>query len=263
MLCIRFLVPFILVRILVCLSGPSFDYLHFLIFPAAIYILLPNYTATFHINFLSAFMKAPLSLTLFLCCVILAFLAPLNNGMTDLTRAMLYPDFSFGTRIISLETVIENSTLLQLMKMVSPILLHGGIIHLAFNMLWLWEFGRRIEAVQASWSLLLLIVVIALVSNTVQYLYGGTIFFGGMSGVVYGLFAYIWMWQLFDPLKKLALPNALIFFLLLSLLITTLLDIDIIADEAHIGGLLSGVCYGAVVAAISRLSRRKNGDRVE
>ena len=141
--------------------------------------------------------------------------------------------------------------------MISPILLHGGIIHLAFNMLWLWEFGRRIEAVQASWALLILIVVIALVSNTVQFLYGGSIYFGGMSGVVYGLFSYIWMWQLFDPAKKLALPGALVFFLLLSLLIITLMSLDFIADEAHIGGLLTGVVYGAVVATISRISRAR------
>jgi len=135
-----------------------------------------------------AFSRAPFSLSLIVLCIVLAFLAPLNT-MTDLTRALLYPDFSFGTRIINLDTVRTNFSALELFKMISPMLLHGGIIHLTFNMLWLWEFGRRIEAVQASWSLLILIVSIALVSNTVQFLYGGAIYFGGMSGVVYGLFA--------------------------------------------------------------------------
>jgi len=145
--------------------------------------------------------------------------------------------------------------------MISPMLLHGGIIHLAFNMLWLWEFGRRIEAVQASWSLLVLIFFIALVSNTVQYLYGGSIYFGGMSGVVYGLFSYIWMWQLFDPKKNLSLPGPLIFFLLLSLVVITVINLDFIADEAHIGGLLTGVVYGAFTATISRLARIKHTNK--
>ena len=204
-----------------------------------------------------AFRKAPFTLSLIVLCIILAFLAPLN-AMTDLTRAMLYPDFSFGTRIIDLDNVRANFSALEFLKMISPMLLHGGIIHLAFNMLWLWEFGRRIEAVQASWSLLVLIVFIALVSNTVQYLYGGSIYFGGMSGVVYGLFSYIWMWQLFDPKKNLSLPGPLIFFLLLSLVVITVINLDFIADEAHIGGLLTGVVYGAFTAKISRLARIKH-----
>jgi len=207
-----------------------------------------------------AFRKATFTLSLIVLCIILAFLAPLN-AMTDLTRAMLYPDFSFGTRIIDLDNVRANFSALQFLKMISPMLLHGGIIHLAFNMLWLWEFGHRIEAVQASWSLLVLIVFIALVSNTVQYLYGGSIYFGGMSGVVYGLFSYIWMWQLFDPKKNLSLPGPLIFFLLLSLVVITVINLDFIADEAHIGGLLTGVVYGAFTATISRLARIKHTNK--
>jgi len=207
-----------------------------------------------------AFRKATFTLSLIVLCIILAFLAPLN-AMTDLTRAMLYPDFSFGTRIIDLDNVRANFSALQFLKMISPMLLHGGIIHLAFNMLWLWEFGRRIEAVQASWSFLVLIFFIALVSNTVQYLYGGSIYFGGMSGVVYGLFSYIWMWQLFDPKKNLSLPGPLIFFLLLSLVVITVINLDFIADEAHIGGLLTGVVYGAFTATISRLARIKHTNK--
>ena len=207
-----------------------------------------------------AFRRAPLSLLLILACIVLLIAAPLNN-MNDTARAMLFPDFSYGTRMIIMERVLQNFTVLQFLKMISPILLHGGLVHLAFNMLWLWEFGRRIEAVQASWSLLLLIVVIALVSNTVQFLYGGTIYFGGMSGVVYGLFGYIWMWQLFDPGKGLGLPGALIFFLLLTLVVMTVIDLDFIADEAHIGGILTGVVCGALTATVSRMMRSSHREQ--
>ncbi len=211
----------------------------------------------FALKLFRAFRRAPLSLLLILICIFLLFAAPLNS-MNDTVRAMLYPDFSFGTRIIILDRVLENFSFIQFLKMISPILLHGGLVHLAFNMLWLWEFGRRIEAVQASWSLLLLITVIALVSNSVQFLYAGTIYFGGMSGVVYGLFGYIWMWQLFDPAKGLGLPGALIFFLLLTLVVMTVINLDFIADEAHIGGILMGVVYGALTATISRIARARS-----
>jgi GlpG protein len=210
----------------------------------------------FLVKFVRAFARAPLSLVVIITCTVLAFAAPLAS-MNELARAMLFPDFSFGTRLINLETVVNNFTFLHLMKMITPILLHGGLVHLVFNMLWTWEFGRRIEAVQPSWALLMLIIVIALFSNTIQFLYGGSIFFGGMSGVVYGLFGYICLWQFIDPGKNLALPGALIFFLLLTLFIMTAIDLDFVADEAHIGGLIAGVICGAIAAGISRIKRQK------
>jgi len=211
----------------------------------------PSVLAT---SMLAAFLKAPLSLTLVVVCCVLLFIAPLND-MTDIVRSMLFPDFSFGTRIINLDRVLESFSFVTLLKMISPILLHGGLLHLAFNMLWLWEFGRRVEAVQTSWALLLLITVVALFSNTAQFLYGGSIYFGGMSGVVYGLFGYIWMWQVIDPAKGLSLPGALVFFLLLSLAIMTAMNIEFIADEAHIGGLATGMVCGIAAALFSRLRR--------
>lgn len=203
-----------------------------------------------------AFTGAPVTLALIVVCCVLAVLAPLEN-MNGLTRQLLFPDFSYGTRIIDLGRVMDAFTITQLLKMISPILLHGGLIHLAFNMLWLWEFGRRIEAAQPSWMMVPLVLVIALVSNTSQYLYSASIYFGGMSGVVYGLFGYIWMWQLFFPQKRLALPGALIFFFLLMLVVMTLINLEFVADEAHIGGLLAGVVYGAFTATIGRIRYKK------
>lgn len=201
-----------------------------------------------------AFLQAPLSLCLILICCVLAMFAPLDS-FNELARSLLYPDFSYGTRTLNLPQIMDGFTFAQLLKMISPMLLHAGLMHLAFNMLWLWEFGRRIEAVQASWSMALLVVVLALVSNSIQYVYGGSTNFGGMSGVVYGLFAYIWMWQLFDPQKRLGLPRSLVFFMLISLALITSLGLKNIADSAHVGGLLCGVLYGATVATISRIQR--------
>jgi GlpG protein len=128
-------------------------------------------------------------------------------------------------------------------------------------MMWLWELGPRIERAQSTLALAGTIVVLGLLSNTVQYVYGGDNRFGGMSGVVYGLFAYIWMWQLFDPRKGLSLPASLIWFMLISLVIMTLLDLQMIANEAHIGGFLAGILYGALTAIISRMRRADAANR--
>jgi GlpG protein len=202
-----------------------------------------------------AFLQAPVTLLLIVACVVLIFLAPLDRP-TSLTFALQYPDFSFGTRLIVLSRVLQSFSLQYLVAMVTPILLHGGPLHLVFNMLWLWELGQRIEQRQSSLALAGAIVVLALVSNTAQYLYGGGNNFGGMSGVVYGLFTYIWMWQLICPSRGLGLPVSLIVFMLLSLAVFTLLKLDMIANEAHLGGFAGGLVLGAAGATIARTYER-------
>lgn len=202
------------------------------------------------------FGETPLTLLLIGACIALAFLAPLD-GPSELTFALLYPELGYGTRVIVLERILANLGIVEFLTMLTPILLHGGAMHLVFNMLWLWELGRHIEARQSSWVLALAIVVLALVSNTAQYLYGGGNNFGGMSGVVYGLFAYVWMWQLFNPLAGLRLQGPLIAFMLLSLVVMTILELDMIANEAHLGGFLCGIVYGAASATMSRIRHNR------
>jgi GlpG protein len=202
------------------------------------------------------FRRAPLSIVLIAVCCVLAVFAPLA-APTPLTLDLLFPDFSYGTRTIVLSRVFENFGLDDFARMLTPILLHGGLVHLVFNMLWTWELGPRIERAQSTLMLALTIVVLALVSNTVQYLYGGSRNFGGMSGVVYGLFSYIWMWQLIEPRKGLSLPGSLILFMVASLVVMTLLDLQMIANEAHLGGFAAGIVYGAITAIISRVVRHR------
>jgi GlpG protein len=205
---------------------------------------------------LRGFKSAPLSLLLIAVCCVLAIFAPLA-APTPLTLDLLYPDFAYGTRRIILSRVWENFGFDDLARMVSPILLHGGLLHLLFNMMWTWDLGPRIERAQSTLVLALAIVVLALFSNTAQYIWGGTRNFGGMSGVVFGLFTYIWMWQLIDPRKGLSLPSSLIWFMVISLVVMTLLDLPFIADEAHIGGFVAGIVYGAGTAIASRVLRAR------
>jgi len=211
------------------------------------------------------FMRAPLTVVLIAVCCVLAVLAPLQ-APTALTLDLLYPDFAYGTRTIIVPRVIEDFDLVDLARMLTPILLHGGILHLLFNMMWTWELGPRIERAQSTLRLAIAIVVIGLVSNTVQYIFGGTPGFptrnfGGMSGVVFGLFSYIWMWQLIDPRKGLSLPGSLILFMIGSLVIITLLDLPMIADEAHVGGFIAGIVFGGITAFGSRMLRTTTGPK--
>ena len=78
-------------------------------------------------------------------------------------------------------------------RLLTPMLIHFGILHLAFNMLWLYRLGSQVENVERSTRALLGLVVLTQVPGAlVQFSVSGPLF-GGMSGVVYGLFGFTWM----------------------------------------------------------------------
>jgi GlpG protein len=87
------------------------------------------------------------------------------------------------------------------------------------------------------------------VSNLGQYLwYVNTIehvrLFGGMSGVAYALFGYIWMKGEHEPEQGMILHPSTIQFMLFWLVICMLGMVGNIANAAHVVGLAAGVACG-------------------
>jgi GlpG protein len=131
--------------------------------------------------------------------------------------------------------------------------LHFGLLHLVFNMLWLWYFGKQLELAQPSWLFLLVIVVTSFAANTTQYLVINYNNFGGMSGVVYGLVGYAWVIQLLVPRSGVMLNSSMFGFFVAALVIMEVFASSWIATAAHVGGLVSGLALGLIVAAFFRL----------
>lgn len=80
----------------------------------------------------------------------------------------------------------------QIWRLITPIFLHFGIMHILFNMLWLKLLGGAVEMVQGTGKLALHVLVYGIAGNLVQFYMSGPLF-GGMSGVNYGLFAFVWL----------------------------------------------------------------------
>lgn len=131
----------------------------------------------------------------------------------------------------------------QVWRLITPIFIHFGLLHILFNMLWLRDLGSMIEARKSSGFFLLQVLLIAVVSNIAQYLFDGPLF-GGMSGVVYGLLGYVWMKSKFDPGSGFLLHPTTVTIMLIWLVACYSGLVGNVANAAHTVGLLAGVAWG-------------------
>jgi len=150
----------------------------------------------------------------------------------------------------------------QYWRFITPVFLHFGWLHVAFNCLWLWELGARIEKTLGSVNMFFLFLSIALVSNSAQFAFGGAGLFGGMSGVVYGLLGFCWIGPQMQPAWQFSPPRPVLVMMLgwlvLCLLgVVTVLGFGAIANAAHLGGLIMGALLGAAFGLLSRISHDK------
>lgn len=191
-------------------------------------------------NMLAALWLAPVSVIAILACLLVAAVSGLGSDPSAV-RGLFFP-------ASGLVGIAESPVLF--LRTLTPALLHFGAVHLVFNLLWLWYFGRMIEPVLPWWSYLLLLTLTAFTGNVAQYVWSGHGMFGGMSGVVYGLVGFIWMWQTLKPHSTLQLPKPMIMVFLAALVLMEVLASSMIASAAHVGGLLGGMGAGVIYALL-------------
>ena len=129
----------------------------------------------------------------------------------------------------------------QLWRWFTPALLHFSLTHLVFNLAWWWYLASQFEQRLGTLSLLSAALSMALISNAAQYFMVGP-HFGGMSGVVYGLFAYCWLAGRLNPSQGLHISSGLAGFMVFWLVLGFLDALWVsMANWAHLGGLLAGL----------------------
>lgn len=144
-------------------------------------------------------------------------------------------------------------------RIFTPTLLHFSVLHFVFNTLWIWDIGRKLERILGSiiWSLG--VVIIAVLSNVLQYEISGYPLFGGLSGVVYGLIGFAWLLPHLNKHWPVIINKQLMVFFVVWLAVgytpfPEMLGLGSMANTAHSIGLLSGLMLGLVywVATKSR-----------
>jgi GlpG protein len=91
------------------------------------------------------------------------------------------------------------------------------------------------------------ILIIAIASNVAQYFVSGPNF-GGLSGVVYGLFGYLWIRGKYDPASGLQQDSTTIILSLAWFFVCLTGMIGPIANTAHASGLVMGMAWGFLAA---------------
>lgn len=193
-----------------------------------------------------------------LLCMIVGAVTLLGENL-DTMHWFTFLDYRVVGEYIHFTPLADSLAAGQWWRLVTPMLIHFGFLHLAMNGMWYWELGRRIEARQGSINLVGLTLLFSLVSNYAQYWYSGANLFGGLSGVLYGLLGHCWIFQLLSPNPAYRLPRGVLVMMLVWLVLCmsgliSMIGFGEIANGAHVGGLLIG-CFTGLLGGL--YNRRK------
>lgn len=201
----------------------------------------------------------PFTVALLLVTLVCAGVTALGDNLQAVSW-LTFLDFRVEGDYVLFTPLADSLQAGQWWRLVTPMLVHFGILHLAMNGMWVWELGRRIEYRQGGWVLLGLTLLLSLVSNLVQYEVSGPSLFGGLSGVLYGLLGHCWLFQRLAPCPAYRLPPGVMVMMLVWLVVclsgvVSLLGFGAIANGAHVGGLLAGCATGLIGGLLARLRR--------
>ncbi|MEU6860833.1 rhomboid family intramembrane serine protease [Glycomyces sp. NPDC046736] len=141
----------------------------------------------------------------------------------------------FGT-VVSASTVSEGAYY----RMITAMFLHYGFIHLLFNMVVLYMFGRVLEHDLGPARFFAVYMLSGLAGSVAVYLFSPFTWTAGASGAVYGLFGLLIMVN-----RKLKRDNRGIYVLIGLNLVFTIIGGFSLAG--HVGGLIGGLICGALL----------------
>lgn len=204
-------------------------------------------------------LRAPLAMFLIFACLLVAAATDLGDDLQQpLMQNLFICSFTQTGQLIQWNGLSEIKSG-EIWRLFTPALLHFSLLHILFNLLWVYDLGVQIEYRRGSWRFLLLVLVIAGLSNFSQYWWvhlssqwfpgepaEAPMIFGGMSGVVYGLLGYVWMKSRYSPVQGLYLTPNTVMYSLVFLVACMVGVMGRIANGAHLSGFVLGIGLGLV-----------------
>ena len=143
----------------------------------------------------------------------------------------------------------------EVWRAVTPVFLHGSPVHLAMNMFVLVMLGRITERLVGTPRYALMILLLAALPMLLACLMppslDGTPFTVGISGVVYGLAAYLWIVSMQRPELGFRIPTSMIALLLIVVAVgfSGMLPQLRLSNWGHLGGFVVGLALAMVSTA--------------
>jgi rhomboid protease GluP len=139
----------------------------------------------------------------------------------------------------------------QWWRLLTCLFIHGGLLHIAFNMWCLWDLGRLAESVYGHWTFAVVYLLSGLSASIGSVLWNPVVLSVGASGAIFGIAgALIASFYL----GEFSLPKAAVSGMLRSVVVFVGYNLffgAVIArtdNAAHIGGLVMGLLLGALIA---------------
>ncbi len=157
--------------------------------------------------------------------------------------------FSFGTSLYSALMIsgtdqgfLKEITAGQIYRLVTPIFLHMNFLHILFNLLWFKDLSNVFEYSLKVPFTLFFILIVGISSNLFQYIYMGPKF-GGMSGVLYGMLAFLWLNKKINFDLEFSIPKHDVIVMMGWFVICLVGIIPNVANYAHAGGIAFGMMF--------------------
>lgn len=142
----------------------------------------------------------------------------------------------------------------QWWRLLTCVFIHGGFLHIAFNMWCLWDLGTLAESLYGRWTFGAVYLITGVASSLTSVWWNPRVLSVGASGAIFGIAGAL---VASFYLGEFSLPTVAIKGTLRSLVIfvgynlffgTVAHGID---NAAHIGGLVSGLILGALIARVA------------
>ncbi|MBI4356744.1 MAG: rhomboid family intramembrane serine protease [Gammaproteobacteria bacterium] len=191
-------------------------------------------------------LQTPFTLALIAASVLVSLISRFGMDL-DALQLFFITSFVVSAQGMSYHANLPEIWQGEVWRLITPIFIHFGVIHILFNMLWLWDLGRAIERRESSQRILFLVLCFGILSNVGQFYATGPQF-GGMSGVVYGLLGYLWIRGKKDPFYGLRLRPEIVVMMLIWFVLCWLGWVGNIGNVSHTVGLGLGISLGFISA---------------
>jgi membrane associated rhomboid family serine protease len=132
-------------------------------------------------------------------------------------------------------------------RLITAAFLHGGLLHIAMNMLVLWFIGAPVEEAIGRWRFLVLYFVSGLAGSAGALLFNPTEVTVGASGAIFGIAGAA---LVFERQGNYVLGGSALSFILINLVLS--FAIPNVSIGGHIGGLVGGALCGLVLTRFGR-----------